>query len=55
LQFALAHPAAQIVLLGARKPSEWQQARANARWPIDPALWHELKQAGLLAQEAPTP
>ena len=55
LQFALAQPAAQIVLLGARKPSEWQQARANARRPIDPALWHELKQEGLLAQEAPTP
>jgi D-threo-aldose 1-dehydrogenase len=55
LQFALAHPAAQIVLLGARKSSEWQQARAHARWPIDPALWHELKQEGLLPQEAPTP
>jgi D-threo-aldose 1-dehydrogenase len=55
LQFALSHPAAQIVLLGARKPSEWQQARANARRPIDPALWHELKQEGLLPQDAPTP
>jgi D-threo-aldose 1-dehydrogenase len=55
LQFALAHPVAQIVLLGARKPSEWQQARSHARWPIDPALWHELKQEGLLPQEAPTP
>ena len=55
LQFALAHPVAQIVLLGARKPSEWQQARSHARWPIDPALWRELKQEGLLPQEAPTP
>ncbi len=55
LQFALAHPAAQIVLLGARKPSEWQQARANARRAIDPALWHELKQEGLLPHDAPTP
>ena len=55
LQFALAQPAAQIVLLGARKPSEWQQARANARRAIDPALWHELKQEGLLPQDAPTP
>jgi D-threo-aldose 1-dehydrogenase len=55
LQFALSHPAAQIVLLGARKPSEWQQARANARRAIDPALWHELKQEGLLPHDAPTP
>jgi D-threo-aldose 1-dehydrogenase len=55
LQFALAQPAAQIVLLGARKPSEWQQARANARRAIDPALWHELKQEGLLPHDAPTP
>ena len=55
LQFALAHPAVQIALLGARHLQEWQQARAHARHAIEPALWASLRQAGLLPEEAPTP
>ncbi len=55
LQFALAHPAAHLVLLGARTVQQWQQARANARLRIDPQLWLDLKREGLLPEQAPTP
>ena len=55
LQFALAHPAVQIALLGTRTLHEWQQARQHARHAIDPALWSDLRREGLLPEEAPTP
>ena len=55
LQFALAHPATDIVLVGVRHIDQWHQARANARWPIDPEFWLELRRAGLLPPEAITP
>lgn len=55
LQFALAHPAVEIVMLGARSAEEWCDAQAMARQPIAPALWAALRQAGLLPGEAPTP
>ena len=55
LQFALAHPAVEIVMLGARSAEEWSDAQAMARHPIAPALWAALRQAGLLPGEAPTP
>ncbi len=55
LQFALAHPAVEIVMLGARTPHEWQDAQAMLRQPIDPAFWHALRGAGLLPPAAPTP
>lgn len=55
LQFALAHPAASLVLLGARDAAQWHQARAMARQPIDAGLWRDLKDAGLLPAQAPTP
>ncbi len=55
LQFALAHPAVEIVMLGARSADEWRDAQAMARHPIAPAFWAELRQAGLLPGEAPTP
>ena len=55
LQFALAHPAIEIVLLGARSAHEWHDARAMLRRPIAAEFWHELRAAGLLPPEAPTP
>jgi D-threo-aldose 1-dehydrogenase len=55
LQFALAHPAVEIVMLGARSAEEWRDAQAMARHPVAPALWAALRQAGLLPGEAPTP
>lgn len=55
LQFAAAHPAVAAVIPGAVEPA---QVRANAalmRTPIPPALWQEMRAAGLLPPEAPTP
>ena len=55
LQFVLAHPQVQMVLLGVRHTHEWQLARAHARQPIPAALWAELVHEGLLPAHAPTP
>ncbi len=55
LQFAMANPAVEIVMLGARSAAEWRDAQAMARHPIPPAFWHDLRAAGLLPADAPTP
>lgn len=55
LQFTAAHPAVASILVGARTPAEVDDALAMYAHPIPGALWHDLKQAGLLAQEAPVP
>lgn len=55
LQFALAHPAVEIVFVGARSPAEWHDAATMARQPIAPEFWLDLRRAGLLPEDAPTP
>jgi len=55
LQFVLAHPAVEIVMLGARSPQEWHDAQAMLQTTIAPAFWPALRQAGLVPEEAPTP
>ena len=55
LQFPLHHPAIAAVIPGGRRPDEIESNMRNYRHPIPAALWHELKAAGLLRQEAPTP
>jgi D-threo-aldose 1-dehydrogenase len=55
LQFPLAHPAVDIVMLGARRPEEWRDAQAMLQQPIAPAFWQALRASGLLPPEAPTP
>jgi D-threo-aldose 1-dehydrogenase len=55
VQFALAHPAVDIVLVGARCAAEWHDAQAMARQPIPAAFWRDLRRADLLPPEAPTP
>ncbi|MFG3338206.1 aldo/keto reductase [Glycomyces sp. NPDC048151] len=55
LQFPAAHPAVASVLVGARTPAEVDDALAMYAHPIPGALWHDLKRAGLLAEEAPVP
>ena len=55
LQFPLAHPAIEIVMVGARSAAEWQDALAMARHPIPAAYWQDLRTAGLLPDAAPTP
>lgn len=55
LQFVQAHPAVEIVMLGARAPAEWQDAQAMLQVAIPAAFWQALRQAGLVPDEAPTP
>jgi D-threo-aldose 1-dehydrogenase len=55
LQFPLAHPAVDVVMVGARSAAEWQDAAAMVRHPIPAAYWHDLRAAGLLPPDAPTP
>jgi len=55
LQFPLAHPAVDIVMLGARNAAEWSDAQAMLRHPIPPGFWHQLLAQGLLPAEAPMP
>ena len=55
LQFPLAHPAVDVVMVGARSAAEWQDALAMVQLPIPPAFWRDLRGAGLLPAEAPTP
>ena len=55
LQFPLAHPAVDIVMLGARSVPEWEDGLAMMGHVIPPAFWQALRDAGLLPAEAPTP
>lgn len=55
LQFSAAHPAVASILVGARTPDEVDDALAMFAHPIPGSLWHDLKRAGLLAEEAPVP
>jgi D-threo-aldose 1-dehydrogenase len=55
LQFPLAHPAIDIVMLGTRRVSEWTDALAMLHHPIPAAFWQALRRDGLLPDEAPTP
>lgn len=55
LQFAAAHPVVTSVLIGARGAGEVDDTLEIAQRPIPPELWSELKLAGLLREDAPTP
>jgi D-threo-aldose 1-dehydrogenase len=55
LQFPLAHPAVEIVMVGARSAAEWHDACAMLQRPIAPAFWRDLRGAGLIPDAAPTP
>jgi D-threo-aldose 1-dehydrogenase len=55
LQFTGAHPAITSLVVGARSAREVQAIHEGCRAEIPPALWTELRTAGLIPQEAPTP
>ena len=55
LRFPLAHPAVCSVIPGAAHPSEVDDNARRFVSPIPPALWEELRSAGLIATAAPTP
>ena len=55
LQFILAHPAIVSVIPGARSLAEVEENVRMVELPIPGELWGELKQAGLIVADAPTP
>ena len=55
LQFPLAHPAVDVVMLGARTVAEWQDAQTMLQHEIAPEFWTALRAQGLMPAEAPTP
>lgn len=55
LQFPLAHPAIEIVMLGARDVAQWQDGLAMLQHAIPGAFWQAMRSAGLLPLEAPLP
>ncbi len=55
LQFPLAHPTVATVISGAASAAEMTENLAQLEAPIPAALWHELRDAGLLRPDAPVP
>ncbi len=55
LQFPLAHPAVAAVIPGPRNAAELEMNSQHLRHPIPLALWSDLRAAGLLHPDAPTP
>ena len=55
LQFVLHHPCVASVIPGASSAAEVQRNLATFKAPVPDALWAELKTAGLLRNDAPTP
>jgi D-threo-aldose 1-dehydrogenase len=55
LQFPYGHPTVASMLVGMRSPAEVDDAIAMSSIEIPGQLWRDLKAAGLLSEEAPTP
>lgn len=55
LAFPLTHPAVAGIAVGCRTPDEVHTNAALARSEVPTALWSDLKSAGLLREDAPTP
>src|SRR5438067_9164713 len=55
LQFPLAHPAVAAIIPGPRNADEFRANLGLFQRSIPPALWQDLRQAGLLHPDAPTP
>jgi D-threo-aldose 1-dehydrogenase len=55
LQFLLAHPVIASHVPGTRTVQQMEQNIAWVSHPIPAAFWQDLKQAGLLRKDAPTP
>jgi D-threo-aldose 1-dehydrogenase len=55
LQFPLAHPAIDIVMVGAHSAAQWRDSVAMMERPIPAAFWHALRDRGLVPAQAPLP
>lgn len=55
LQFPLAHPAVEIVLLGPQDRAQWNDGVAMLGQAVPAAFWQDLRAAGLVPPTAPLP
>ena len=55
LQFAAAHDAIEIVMVGARSAAQWADCVAMMGHPIPAAFWSALRDQRLVPEHAPTP
>jgi D-threo-aldose 1-dehydrogenase len=55
VQFPLGHPSVSCVVVGCRSVDQLDESIRMFEVDIPPALWQDLKAAGLLRVEAPTP
>lgn len=55
LQFPLAHPAVEIVLLGSQDRAQWEDGVAMLAHAVPAAFWHALRADGLVPPAAPLP
>jgi len=55
LQFPLAHPAVAAIIPGPRVVAEFSENLELLQRKIPGALWEELRHAGLMHEDAPTP
>jgi D-threo-aldose 1-dehydrogenase len=55
VQFAAAHPAVASLLIGARTIEQQHQNASYFSHPIPGRLWEDLRSAGLIREDAPTP
>jgi len=55
LQFALGHPAVDIVVSGAQRREQWDDAVRMIAHPVPDAFWRQLRDTGLIPAAAPLP
>lgn len=55
MRFPLGHPAVVSVIYGSAHPDEMRSNLASGAKPVPPALWADLKSAGLLSKNVPAP
>ena len=55
LQFPLGHPAVSTLVIGFSSPDRVEKNLRNLNTPIPAALWADLREHGLLAEECPVP
>ena len=55
LQFPLAHPAIEVVVVGAQTVAHWRDAVAMMGHPIEAGFWQTLRAQGLIGADAPSP
>jgi D-threo-aldose 1-dehydrogenase len=55
LQFPLAHPAVEIVLLGPQDRAQWDDGVAMLGHAVPTAFWRDLRAGALVPESAPVP